>query len=70
MYTGNEGDIWAFYNNSGFMTDTLAKKLGALVVFAEHRWYGTSYPFGSEANAKKIRELEILNCSSGTLGFH
>ena len=60
MYTGNEGDIYAFYNNSGFMTETLAKKLGALVVFAEHRWYGTSYPFGSEANAKKNENLKYL----------
>ena len=53
FYTGNEGSITDFYTNSGFMTDTLAKKLGALVVFCEHRWYGTSYPFGSEANAKE-----------------
>jgi hypothetical protein len=24
FYAGNEGDIWSFYENSGFLTDTLA----------------------------------------------
>lgn len=60
FYTGNEADIYEFYSMSGFMTDTLAKKLGALVVFCEHRYYGTSYPFGSEAEAKKNENLKFL----------
>ena len=25
VYCGNEGDIYKFYNNSGFLTDVLAK---------------------------------------------
>ena len=35
FYTGNEGPIDEFMNNTGFMF-TLARRFAALVVFAEH----------------------------------
>jgi len=44
LYTGNEGPITAFWDNSGFVTDTLAKEFKAHVLFVEHRYYGTSIP--------------------------
>lgn len=49
FYCGNEGLITDFYDNSGYMTDTLAKLTNALIVFAEHRYYGTSMPFGDNS---------------------
>ena len=49
FYAGNEGDITNFYDNTGFFTQTLAEKWGALLVFAEHRYYGTSMPFNSKS---------------------
>ena len=48
FYAGNEGDIYTFFDNSGFMTTTLAEKFGAKVLFGEHRYYGESMPFGDQ----------------------
>ena len=52
FYCGNEGDVWTFYNNSGFMTQTLAKMFNAVVLLGEHRYYGESMPFGDKSFTK------------------
>jgi hypothetical protein len=48
FYSGNEGDIYSFYDNSGFMTETIAQETKGLIVFGEHRYFGVSYPFEPE----------------------
>ena len=45
FYAGNEGSITGFYDNTGFVTTTLAEQYGALVVYGEHRYFGESFPF-------------------------
>jgi len=46
VYTGGEAEITHYWNTAGFVYE-LARDFGALVVMAEHRYYGQSWPFGT-----------------------
>ncbi|KAE9413953.1 hypothetical protein Angca_007021, partial [Angiostrongylus cantonensis] len=48
FYTGNEGKLEGFATNTGFMWD-IAPEFHAAVVFAEHRFYGKTQPYGDKS---------------------
>lgn len=69
FYAGNEGNIESFYNNSGFLTKTLAERLNATVLFGEHRYYGESFPFGNKDKAFEKENLKYLSVEQVMLDY-
>jgi len=49
FYTGNESPVTDYWYASGFFVENLAMKYGALLIFAEHRYFGESMPYGSHS---------------------
>lgn len=67
VYTGNEGNIEWFAENTGFMLD-IAPKFKALLVFIEHRFYGKSMPFGKKSY-KSAKTLGYLTSQQALADF-
>lgn len=70
FYCGNEGDIYQFYQNSGFMTQTLAEKWGGLVVFGEHRYFGGSWPFDNKNKAMEGSNKQFLTVDNVLMDYN
>ncbi|CAM0882892.1 unnamed protein product [Alopecurus aequalis] len=69
FYCGNEGDIAWFAANSGLVWEA-APRFAALVVFAEHRYYGESMPFGSKEKAyNNTRSLAYLTAEQALADY-
>ena len=60
FYCGNEASVELYVNATGWMWER-AQTLGALLVFAEHRYYGETQPLGdaSSANVSTLRWLTL-----------
>lgn len=56
FYLGNEADVTLYLNHTGLMWEN-ADKFGALLVFAEHRYYGQSKPFPSSTVREHMQWL-------------
>ena len=60
FYCGNEANVELYVNATGLMWER-AEELGALLVWAEHRYYGRSLPLGaaSAANGSTLAWLTM-----------
>lgn len=56
FYLGNEADVTLYLNNTGLMHE-LGPHHNALLVFAEHRYYGLSKPFPPETEHQNMGYL-------------
>lgn len=64
FYTGNEGDVTLYINHTGIMWENAAS-FNALLVFAEHRYYGASLPFGADT----FNHMEYLSSAQALADY-
>ncbi|PAV88830.1 hypothetical protein WR25_06283 isoform D [Diploscapter pachys] len=68
FYTGNEGALEGFALNTGFMWD-IAPEFKAAVVFAEHRYYGETWPYPKSLSYNDTRYLGYLSSEQALADF-
>lgn len=61
---GNEADVTLYLNSTGLMWET-APKFGALLVFAEHRYFGKSVPYGKDV----MKHMTYLSSSQALADY-
>ena len=59
FYCGNEDNVELYVNNTGLMWE-LGQKVNALLVFAEHRYYGESLPIPPSTTSKTSSNSNCL----------
>ncbi len=69
FYAGNEANVFQFVNNSGFLWE-VAQELQAMIIFAEHRYYGKSFPFGSPEAALTPINISYLTVEQAMADFN
>eukprot|EP00746_Dinoflagellata_sp_MGD_P008548 gnl/MRDRNA2_/MRDRNA2_117124_c0_seq1.p1 gnl/MRDRNA2_/MRDRNA2_117124_c0~~gnl/MRDRNA2_/MRDRNA2_117124_c0_seq1.p1 ORF type:complete len:612 (+),score=81.37 gnl/MRDRNA2_/MRDRNA2_117124_c0_seq1:118-1953(+) len=57
---GEQGDLYQEWDRYGFVLE-LAKDVGALVIYMEHRFFGYSAPFGDQSFARGPHRLGLLS---------
>ena len=51
--TGCEAPIVDIFNGNGFFNDVVIPQVGAYAIYAEHRYFGDSLPFGNSSYNRK-----------------
>jgi len=60
FYFGNEADVELYVNATGLMWENAAD-FNAVLLFAEHRYYGVSQPFGSQLDLNDKDMMKYLS---------
>ena len=64
FYLGNEADVTLYVNATGLMWEN-AQEFGALIVFAEHRYYGKSHVFPKDP----LSNLQYLSVEQALMDY-
>lgn len=67
FYTGNEGALETFVTATGILFD-LAPMFNASIIFAEHRFYGLTQPFGNQSYSN-LKNLGYLTSEQALADF-